>query len=819
MRSSPPTVFPAQQRVTGIDRLASVLRTVSGSVTRYGVLVLLLLIAESFYLPWAITTINWIDQADLLWPVALSGLTVGMIAGMLRPKRYRWFFVAMLGGWIYLFLVVGGAIPDLSRFVADVAVLGHWILSRGASVPAGTIPLFDMVRASVTAIETFAGQLASWWRLGGAGEAAINDRVFLFLLTLLCWASTLYLGWASYSGFAIFAAQLPIGAVLVTLVVLGGRGHTEVYLFLATALLLTLRVHILSLQQRWSASGLDYPTAVSGELAATGLLFTTIAGGLALAVPAFPSNPVAVRFWGTFSTPWSALEHGVGNAFLGVRHQVGGNNGLSLHLGGSISFGNNKVVFYAATGEAPPPSPSEHQMEDTGYVEPEHYFVGATYATYDGTGWSLGSATTASRTGVPLEPDGKPLYLGVPTGQAKVSQRAASVPIVSPPPPGSKIVQHIDLVLNPNNLLYAYNMPVATNRPYGIVQIGGWPERLTLPPGTKTYTVVSIKPEVTAQDLERDSTHYPSWLAPYLAIPHVPARVAQLAKTWAGNATNPYTKAMNIEAQLRKIPYSTNIVPPPPGHDAVDYFLFDAKRGYCEYYASAMVVMLREVGVPARIATGYATTTYDRQKSAWVISEDDAHTWVQVFFPSYGWLNFEPTPINPEIIRPDASLGGAVASLPVPRLVEPHPLSFLATNLAHAIEGVIVSLVVIAIALGIRRQWEHDLPPGDYVQLVYSRLLKSGGRRGLRKRSDETPLEYGRRLALLFELDEAEVAEAVRRVTRLYTISRYSPRKLTAADRLEVMEAWRTVRFKLWELRRRIKEHTKLSVAQLPLEF
>ncbi|MCL4541293.1 MAG: transglutaminase domain-containing protein [Chloroflexi bacterium] len=755
-------------------------------MTRYGLLVLLLLIVESLYVPWAITVINWIDQTDLLWPVTLSGFAVGLIAGMLRPKRYRWFFAAVIGGWVYLFLVVGGAIPTLSRLTTDVTVLGHWFLSRGASAPAGTIPLFDMVRSSLTAIGTFADQLASWWRLGGAGEAAVNDRVFLFLLTLLCWTSTLYLGWAAYSGFAVFVAQLPVGAVLVTLVVLGGRGHAEVYLFLATALLLTLRVHILGLQQRWSADGLDYPSAVRGELAATGLLFTAIAGGLAFAAPAFPNNPVAVRFWEVFNTPWSALEHSVGNAFLGVRHQVGGNNGLSLRLGGPISFGNNKVVFYAVTGEAPPPNPSEHQLEDTGYVEPEHYFVGATYATYNGAGWSLGSATTASRTGVPLEPNGKPLYLGVPKGPGNVSQRAASVPIVSPSPPGSKVVQHIDLVSDPNNLLYAYNMPVATDHPYGIVQIGGWPERLTLPAGTKTYTVVSIKPEVTAQDLERDSTHYPSWIAPYLAIPHVPARVAQLAKTWAGNATNPYTKAMNIEAQLRKIPYSTNIVPPPPGHDAVDYFLFDAKRGYCEYYASAMVVMLREVGVPARIATGYATTTYDRQKAAWVISENDAHTWVQVFFPSYGWLNFEPTPVNPEIIRPNVSSGGAVVSL-----------SFYHPRMA----------------LGIRRQWEHELSPGDYVQLVYSRLLRSGGRRGLRKRSDETPLEYGHRLALLFDLDEAEVAESVRRVTRLYTMSRYSPRKLTAADRLEVMEAWRVLRFKLWGLHRRVKEYAKLSVA------
>ena len=92
----------------------------------------------------------------------------------------------------------------------------------------------------------------------------------------------------------------------------------------------------------------------------------------------------------------------------------------------------------------------------------------------------------------------------------------------------------------------------------------------------------------------------------YLQLPDtVPFRVRDLAAKITAAYDNPYDKAEAIEAVLRTYEYNQGIAAPPPGADAVDYFLYDVKQGYCDYYASAMVVMLRSVGIPARFAVGY----------------------------------------------------------------------------------------------------------------------------------------------------------------------------------------------------------------------
>jgi len=92
----------------------------------------------------------------------------------------------------------------------------------------------------------------------------------------------------------------------------------------------------------------------------------------------------------------------------------------------------------------------------------------------------------------------------------------------------------------------------------------------------------------------------------------------------------------------------------------VDFFLFDLKEDFCEYFASAMVVMLREVGVPARVVEGYTTGTLDPLTGKYVVKELDAHAWVEVYFPSYGWIEFEPTPSQAPFLRIDSDLvGGA----------------------------------------------------------------------------------------------------------------------------------------------------------------
>ena len=99
-----------------------------------------------------------------------------------------------------------------------------------------------------------------------------------------------------------------------------------------------------------------------------------------------------------------------------------------------------------------------------------------------------------------------------------------------------------------------------------------------------------------------------------------------------------------IEQALRSLTYDEQRPTPPDERDWVDYFLFDAQRGYCDDFASAMVVMLRAQGIPARWVQGYAGGTLDPDTGLWVVRESVAHSWVEVYFPTYGWQRFEPTP-------------------------------------------------------------------------------------------------------------------------------------------------------------------------------
>ncbi|MPZ14036.1 MAG: DUF4129 domain-containing protein, partial [Chloroflexi bacterium] len=110
-----------------------------------------------------------------------------------------------------------------------------------------------------------------------------------------------------------------------------------------------------------------------------------------------------------------------------------------------------------------------------------------------------------------------------------------------------------------------------------------------------------------------------------------------------------------VEEHLRTFTYSTRVPVPPSERDWVDFLLFDSKQGYCDYYATAMTVMLRSVGIPARVATGYVTGEFDPLNQSYLVTEQHAHTWTEVYFPGYGWISFEPSanrPVPPRLESP-----------------------------------------------------------------------------------------------------------------------------------------------------------------------
>jgi transglutaminase-like putative cysteine protease len=120
-------------------------------------------------------------------------------------------------------------------------------------------------------------------------------------------------------------------------------------------------------------------------------------------------------------------------------------------------------------------------------------------------------------------------------------------------------------------------------------------------------------------------------------------RVRDLAVVIAGDRQGDEARAQALERYLRNLPYAYEVEPLADGVDGVDHFLFSMRSGYCTYYASAMAVMARALGIPSRLAVGYASGEYDERAGSYLVREADAHAWPELFIAGR-WVAFEPTP-------------------------------------------------------------------------------------------------------------------------------------------------------------------------------
>src|SRR5574341_324018 len=199
------------------------------------------------------------------------------------------------------------------------------------------------------------------------------------------------------------------------------------------------------------------------------------------------------------------------------------------------------------------------------------------------------------------------------------------------------------------NVVFVGGQPVQMLFPAQEVSVdstGGIRAPETLQPGTQ-YTVYSLPQNYSPDALRADSGSYPEDIrATYLQIPPaLPQRVRDLAfKIAVGERTN-YDRVVLLRDYL-KATFPYDYFPPPqaPNTDSVDQFLFVDKRGVCEHYVSALVIMLRSLGIPARLAAGYGSGDYNALTGYYQVRADDAHAWAEVYFPNHGWVPFDPTP-------------------------------------------------------------------------------------------------------------------------------------------------------------------------------
>ena len=316
------------------------------------------------------------------------------------------------------------------------------------------------------------------------------------------------------------------------------------------------------------------------------------------------------------------------------------------------------------------------------------------------------------------------------------------------------IRQKVDTVKNLNGLLFSAGIPLSADQEFEVAwrvqNTNAWTfDIFGASLEAETYTVDSLQPRGSLEELQEAGQDYPQWIQNrYLGLPPtVPDRVIGLARDITATEPNPYERALAIESFLRRFPYTLDLPQPPMERDITDYFLFSAKRGYCDYYATAMVVLARAAGLPARLVTGYIGGYYDPNLDAYLVTADLAHAWPEIYFPEYGWIIFEPTGGRSEIDRPEG---------PIPKFDQDYSSSFdplvpekdfLPANWWLFGLGFLVAIPLIGFLIYLADDlYLKRMTPEKQLQRVFRRIYRYARWLGLDTKPGDTPREFSNKL-------------------------------------------------------------------------
>ena len=746
---------------------------------RRGWLGLILLLATAICLPLSLIESKWLIGASTLISVSLLAAWLGFAWG--HSPLPGWFvgLFGLLSGIEWSAIVRGQLLPSQGAIWREIGHCARWLSAGLQGRWTADLPFVALLPDVLTRSQALVERLSLWSQAGLAGTVSRDSLVLLLFAATATWWVCYFAGWQVARGRSALAAFVPAGAAILANVALThGLGINYLRAFLGGALLLMVVDRHDHLQEAWQREGIDYSQELLTTVRLVGLGLTALVLVFALLVPYVTWQQMVDAFWRHAYEPWTSVSRRLDRLFAGrnpvppQRSGGGRERGEGHSLGGSAIVGDD-LVFYISTSDPPPPLPEEYERYLGDIPEPpKHYWRTVTYDTYTGRGWE--------------------------NGEVRRNERFAMELLADPTYPYTVLTQTVELRIPSGGLAPAANEPVQVNEPSTLVErrVG---DLVGFATDASSYTVVSYIPAPTITELQEASADYPSEVSGrYLALPEVPRRVLDLAKELTAEAQTPYDKARAIETHLRSYDYDLEIPDPPPGQDVADYLLFMTRRGYCDYYATAMVVMLRAVGVPARYAAGYATGHYNYQRMAYAVTERDAHAWVEVYFPGYGWVEFEPTPYRTVFTRP---VGGtspvAMPMTPAPRAppLESRPLSIV---LVLIVAGLALGGVFGAALLALRGR--RAFSSRRLALQLYAKMVRAADRARLGPSRGDTPLEFVARLGQALEArgSWAEgAAEEVRVIGQTYVRARYAAAPLSARDAGQALAAWERLRGKL----------------------
>jgi len=751
-----------------------------------------LLLALVVVLGWSIASAlqnsSWVPGSERLPAAVVVAITVGWLLAVSRLSRRA-------------FLLVGLAV-----------VAAYTMLSTLDAVHLG--PNFDVGPVPRPLLPIALWGSATWFQ---------SRFALLIGLVALAMLAGLWTSWWVFRRRAGLVALLPTGTILAVEVL---NDTTPVMYFfsfawLAAAVLLLLRLNYVRLKERWHARRIPRAQDTTWTFGEIGFEATALLLLVVLLLPALTTDDFSSQLVPSTLNASGFHPFNFGTVFRSGPLDVG----YSETVRPGAKLRAKPIVIMSVTGQF------THQYP---------YWRGVALGGWDGEGWYLLDASPELAVGQrgPVAPK-----LEVPRADMPSSQQLQYVVNTFHVQAATQTAP--PTAFSAGELIWVDGHPITVrgiiNRPGGSaggqlntsVNVVG-PQvsfetvdqvHLTDRPRTPyTYVVYSAAPEVDEQTLRGVATDYPPWIEPYRSLYYRgnisnagdtgrDADIAGLALTIVqkAHATNPYAEAKAIEAWLRDRPFSYTLEPrpAPAGTRQLDYFLFTSHSGYCQDFASAMAVLLRSLPdpVPVRVVNGYGIGSFEAKSQRYVVRATDAHTWVEVFFPGYGWQPFEPTPDNANfpILRPatpaDLKAGpasggeqsgqtgapaGSGPSIGIGGLGSGSSNSFVDVSTRVGI-GLVAALLLALLLTVASVRWY--LRPEDAPR-IWRRLRFLGRELQVPIRPGDTPHEYGVKLAAAVPMFAQEIST----LARLFTRARYRRAGLDRRDLAEMHAAWDRVR-------------------------
>ena len=715
--------------------------------------------------------------------------------------------IALLGVW-------AGTGLARSRFPSKVAGLfatAYGLFIVGWQLGTTLDPALILRRKILTIL----GRFSAFISVLIAGEPNQDPLMFVLIMALLFLFLSAYSAWSVLRKGGVWGAIIPGGITIFTISYFY-LGAVKIGLFLAVyillLLLLAIRVDLSNRQKVWESVRARVPIDTAFRVSIAGLVAAVLIVGLAWGAPAFARSETLAEAWKTISNPFRDVRDRVGDAFGTVRGPT------------AVYIGDYDEVLELKAGT----QPVNRLVMDVDPIEfpsrgGRFYWRTRVYQEYEDRKWTVPEGVS-----IPFDPNEEDLSLGDLTGRDTVEVSFALK--------GGDI----QLLFLPSQPIWVERTSSWTATPIeeGVFDLLTATSKRIIHEG-ESYLARGSVATPSADQLRHAGELYPQWVVErYLQLPDtITPRTIELAQSITQDLETPYDKTVAITRWLRSnIEYNRETEPPPEDVEAIDWFLFDYQIGFCNYYASAEVIMLRSLGVPARIVAGYARGTFDNDTSVYHVYSEDSHSWPEVYFPGIGWVEFEPTVSQPILTRPEAldddADGGPLSNLdiedPLDREDRLEDLLDPDTDVGGATAGLsgwsllrrialIVGAVFIAALIWLR------LNPTAWV-VVRASLSRGITRLGMTPPEVLIPMDYSwdtltgriyaswtewlKRLGMItsrsqtamervavFSSSLPESADAAQTIVEAYLKERFGQQSI---DEDTVIGAWRSLRGRLW---------------------